>query len=181
MSGGWSPRCEAVVQSAYAPPAHPPRRESKCLNLDEAIRAITEGMRGLDQVNERPEHFTDVALEKARDLAAELGGAFARSASWSDYAEPVSVTERVSANAKQILAEDIYEVVGTVEGRLEAVNVHSRSYFNVYDDLTGQRVEACSVTAASQPTRSDLQSVTAWASRGTLIYRESGRLVRSEG
>lgn len=87
------------------------------------------------------------------------------------------ITKRTVANVEAILAEDEYEALGTVEGRLEAVNVHNRNYFNVYEDLTGRRVECQfgSDIPAEEIGAAIGQRVSVY---GTLVSRETGRVVR---
>ena len=86
------------------------------------------------------------------------------------------LTTRLIANVEQVLGED-ERSVGTVEGALEAVNVHGQSSkFNVYDALTGSKVE-CHFTASV--TLDDLRPAIGRrvAVRGLIRSRPDGRPV----
>lgn len=105
---------------------------------DETVAAITSGMRLLESEPTRPDHFTDTALERARDLA-NLGVQLGTLALGDDRsASPV--TEAVAANVGHILSP-AYQDEGTIEGTLESVNLHGERYFNVYDVLSGRRIK----------------------------------------
>jgi hypothetical protein len=147
--------------------------------LRQAAAVLTNGIRELDAGATRPAGFTDEALERARDLGRALGEQVraVRFATDGDSA-PARLTERVAANVEEILEEDVFEALGTVEGRLEAVSVHQKSYFNVYDDLTGDKIE-CLFGSSGIPAEEIGAAIGRRVSVfGTIISRETGRVVR---
>lgn len=148
--------------------------------LERAVYAITDGLAALARNNAvRPDFFNDEALERARDLGKALGEHVraVKLFNGKPNLPQGEITKLTVANVEAILAEDEYEALGTVEGRLEAVNVHSRNYFNIYDDLTGARIECrfgsdipAEVVGAAIGKRVGVY--------GTLVSRENGRIVR---
>jgi hypothetical protein len=81
------------------------------------------------------------------------------------------------ANIEQMLG-GIVRAIGTIEGRLEAVNVHGGvRHFYVYDSLTGERV-MCDFghRVASEQVGHALEHRV--AVHGEITYRESGSVVR---
>jgi hypothetical protein len=148
--------------------------------LERAVHAITNGLAALAKNNAaRPPFFNDEALERARDLGKELGDHVRSVKLFNSQPTlpPGEITKLTVANVEAILAEDSYEALGTVEGRLEAVNVHSRNYFNVYDDLTGARIE-CQFGADMPAEEIGAAIGKRVGVYGTLVSRETGRVVR---
>lgn len=109
----------------------------------ELVTLIVDGLAKIDARPERPAYFSDKALEQAKALG-----------NLSSDALPISVlngngradlTKRASANVDDILGRTVTSY-GTVEGTLEAVNIHGPSpTFSVYDALTG-RALVCRLT-----------------------------------
>lgn len=146
--------------------------------LRDAVAAITAGMARLaGDASSRPKFFNDEALERARDLGNELGDRVRAVTFYNGNGPRAEVTKRTVANVEAILAQDEYEALGTVEGRLEAVNVHSRNYFNVYEDLTGRRVE-CQFGSGIPVEEIGAAIGKRVGVYGILVSRESGRVVR---
>jgi hypothetical protein len=146
--------------------------------LRRAAHAIAHGVRELDAGESRPDGFNDEALERARDLGRALGErvrALRFSAGDGDVGR---LTQRVTANVEAILEKDVFEALGTVEGRLEAVNVHQRRYFNVYEDLRQRKVE-CLFAGSDIPATEIGAAIGRRVSVfGTLLSRADGRVFR---
>jgi hypothetical protein len=105
--------------------------------------AITQGIAVIEERPERPEHFNDTALERAKDLATRVGEDVhsVRFRSKNGVAaEPVAVTKRLAANVQEIVGPQL-ERFGTVEGRLEGLVVHQRRVLYIWETLTNRRVE----------------------------------------
>jgi hypothetical protein len=107
-------------------------------DLVDLSRSISEGLAALRIRAERPPHFTDRALEKAEELARKVGPDLIL-VRIGDQTRRTEMTAQLVANIETVLG-DVVTSLGTVEGRLEAVNVHNSRYFNVYEDLTGRRI-----------------------------------------
>jgi hypothetical protein len=109
--------------------------------MPEVVHAVAGGLAQLELHAERPPFFTDRALERAADLVDQLGRGLP-AIRVGNATAPVPLTARLKANVTEVLGERRFvESFGTVEGRLETVSVHDRRYFNVYDELTGERIE----------------------------------------
>jgi len=102
------------------------------------VRAVSDGLATVEDHAERPPHFSDRALVQARALA---------NLSTDDHPvrignghRTVRLTKAMVAHVDQVTG-DAPPRIGTVEGKLEAVNVHGRPTFAIWERATGQRVE----------------------------------------
>lgn len=102
------------------------------------IHAVAEGMAVVEERAERPPYFNDRALVQARALG---------NLSTDDVpirvrngAGAVRLTKATVAHVDQVTG-DAQPRIGTVEGKLEAVDVHGRSQFVIWERRTGDRVE----------------------------------------
>lgn len=118
---------------------HPADADVAPVAAEEVTHALTEGLRALETEARRPAYFSDRALEHAKSLASfassevtgvEVGGTDGR----------VPLDAQLVANVDQIMGKQV-ESIGSVEGRMEAVNIHDRPTFVVYDNISGQRFE----------------------------------------
>lgn len=110
---------------------------------DEIPGILVGGIQELESAPIRPEYFTIRALELARSLSDMVG---------RDRDVPrltvrhgrrsANLSRHVAVNAARVLIgdENPYSEHGTVEGRLEALNVHGARVFSIWDPLTGQRI-----------------------------------------
>lgn len=121
-----------------------PSRENVPLDLvGQVASAISEGLARIESRPERPPHFNDVALDRAKDIANRIGDdvqAVRFQTRNGKVSRPVAVTKRLAANVDEIIGPRI-ERFGTVEGRLEGVLAHNRNVFYIWEALTGRRVE----------------------------------------
>lgn len=142
--------------------------------LREVAAVVAEGLATIEDAAVRPSYFTDRALEQARELA-KLAAPEMPIAVRNGRAR-TSLTARLVANVEEVLGED-EQTIGTVEGKLEALNVHGQSNrFSVYDALTGSKVE-CNLT--SRVTVEDLRLAIGRrvSVRGPVRSRPGGRVV----
>lgn len=138
-------------------------------------KAINEGVATLQRGPERPPHFTDRALEKARELASLVSDELPK-VGVRNGAGQTDITKALAAHVDTILNRATLTVFGTVEGRLESVTVHERRVFSVYDLLTRARVE-CAFGH-----RIELAAILGAMERrvrvhGAIRYRDSGEIV----
>ena len=86
------------------------------------------------------------------------------------------MTADLSTHVEVILGNTVTSI-GTVEGRLEGVNVHGGSrYFAVYDDLTGERIQ-CHFGHRISAHDIGLAVEKRVAVQGEIRYRENGEIV----
>jgi hypothetical protein len=101
---------------------------------------IAGGLRRLQNEAIRPDHFTDRALELAKEFAS-ASSAKLPIAVRNGHA-PVRITAQLGINAEKVLGEP-RESIGTIEGRLDALNVHGTSReFSIWP--TGNKAVKCS-------------------------------------
>lgn len=101
------------------------------------LEVIPNGIATIEQSAERPPYFTDQALTQAQHLA-----------NLSSDEMPVRVrngggairlTKQLVANV-DILTRDAQPRIGSVEGRLEEVNLHGQATFQVWERLSGTKI-----------------------------------------
>jgi hypothetical protein len=138
------------------------------------VEAVPAGMASLEQGDERPRYFTDRALELTATLSTitrDLPYVRTRNG-----AGTVEITKAAARHAQRILDQPYVSDMGTVEGRLEELNIHGRRRFVIFDELTGQRIE-CHFghrIAIDDITRGVERRV---AVTGEIRSRESGEIV----
>jgi len=137
---------------------------------------VAEGLETLEDRAERPDYFTDKALGYACGLASVATDELPLAVQNGHGRIPI--TAQLIANAKRVLGPDLL-AYGTIEGRLERLNVHgSANHFWVYDARTGSKVE-CKFSRTV--TVDDLSSANAIGRRvgvrGTIHSRPDGRPV----
>ncbi len=99
---------------------------------------VASGLSQLEQSATRPDHFNDKALEQAKALAALVSDELPLAV--RNGTAGVNMTRQLSVNAEKVLGVP-RETFGTIEGRLEALNVHgSSSEFSVWP-LEGKAVK----------------------------------------
>lgn len=107
-------------------------------SAEEIVDAIASGMAALEHEAVRPSHFSDDALEFARDLAL-LSTDLKRVGVRNGKVGAV-VTNNAADNASTLLAP-AFEEYGSVEGTVEAVNFHAKvRHFDIYDSLDRHRI-----------------------------------------
>lgn len=139
------------------------------------VRTVNAGIRDVQRRAERPAHFTDRALEKARALVetATAGGAIVKIGTAK---APVRVDSQLVRNVDAILGAKV-SAIGTVEGTLEAFNVHGTNrYFNIYDALTDVRIR-CDFGHRILIDKIGGAAERRVAVHGEIKYRETGEIV----
>ena len=112
-------------------------------SADKSPQIIDATMKGLEIVEnspQRPHHFTDQALRHAKELTKAANGAD-RLSIFSGGAKPrrVSVSSRLVAHVDELIGTKSV-ALGSLEGRLEALTVHSSIAFSIYDSITNRRI-----------------------------------------
>lgn len=107
---------------------------------DRVLSVVTEGFAQIQAGGPRPEYFNDNALFHAREIATIAKKKGIRYVSIRARGSRIRMDASLATQVDGLL-EGKEEAWGSVEGTLEAINIHGRSYFNVYDDLTGRAVK----------------------------------------
>jgi len=103
-------------------------------------QTFVEGMEIIDRSAERPPFFSDYALDKAKHLSAMINRPDVARITIGTGRTEVHISQHVAANVDTLIGVR-YEEIGAVEGRIEAINIHNRSQFSVYDFVTGRGVQ----------------------------------------
>ncbi len=112
-----------------------PERRQSVETVGMGLKSITEG------IDYPPEHFTETSLDdlkKMRRLFQGRGRARAVSVLVDD--EPVaSIDEHIEQQANRVLSGG-YHNLGSLQGRLDAINVHSSPTATIWDRVSGMPV-----------------------------------------
>lgn len=138
---------------------------------------VADGLCRLEDFPKRPDHFTNKALEIAKGLANYASEDFPIAVRNGTAA--VKVTQQLSVNAEKVLGTP-QESFGTIEGRLEALNVHGASKdFSIWP--VGDKAIKCSFGKRLDLETDILPAVTKRvAARGKIRTRPSGERLSVE-
>ena len=100
------------------------------------IDTTTQGIDALKMSDSRPRFFSDQALKSVSSLVTLQGERIELFS--NDYS--IECDESIAANIRTILRSG-REVLGSVAGRLEAMNSHSSFRFAIYEPVLGIRIE----------------------------------------
>ncbi len=104
-----------------------------------AISAVVGGLASLDEKAVRPRYFNDQALREAKalaNLATDEMGIVVKNGAVSAEA-----TKRLMTHVDEVIGAG-RESIGTVEGKLQALNIHERPpRFAIFDLLSDDRIE----------------------------------------
>lgn len=101
--------------------------------IHELASVIVDGIALVEKKPQRPEYFSDKALQKAKSLA-NLPNISLRNGH-----DRVYLSGHLMANVDQLLGKP-HKTFGTVEGRLEKLDIHGTEKFIIYSSLTGKSV-----------------------------------------
>lgn len=101
------------------------------------LEAIPCGLALIEEKAERPPYFTDQALAQAQALANLASDELPVRV--RNGAHDVKLSKRLVANIEAITREP-QPRLGSIEGRLEEVNIHGRPTFQVWERLSGTKV-----------------------------------------
>lgn len=103
-------------------------------------QTFVRGMEIIDRTAERPPFFSDYVLDKAKHLSAMVNRPDVARITIGSGRTEVHVSQHVAANVDTLIGVR-YEEIGAVEGRIEAINIHNRLQFSIYDFVTGRGVQ----------------------------------------
>ena len=134
--------------------AEPSVREYQEDNRMAILDATIQGLTSLQESDSRPRFFSDQALSSARGLVRVLGDRVDAIEVFSD-GQNLSCDESIATNVRAILRPG-YDILGTIEGTLEALNSHSGFRFAVYEPVAGIRIECEVANNANQELRQQI-------------------------
>lgn len=107
------------------------------------IETYVDGLSFIDGNAERPDFFTDSMLKKVKNVSNRIDGrieGITLEGSADGTVESARVTQRVAANVDEVVGGR-YTALGSVEGRLEVISIHRGIHANIYDRLTGKKIQ----------------------------------------
>lgn len=104
-------------------------------------REVLDGLGDLMKTPERRPYYSDSVLEKIRNLATQSKtlGSFRVYTNGPDAKQETVINESTFKNIDQLIGVK-YKEFGSVVGSLEALNVHRRYEFRIWDENTGKPV-----------------------------------------
>lgn len=105
------------------------------------LAAVTEGLQKVNSQAVRPPYFSDRALEAAKRLHSIRSGEITGVRVSDGHAKPVDLGPSLSENVDRILRAERIESIGSVEGRIEEINIHNTWTFAVWDAVSGRRYD----------------------------------------
>lgn len=101
------------------------------------VRATAAGVRELDRSSDAiPHFFTVSAMNRAKDLVGVLNNGIERVTLAVLDELPVVPTQRVAANVGELVRT--YDELTSFQGRLEAVTIHGKRIFHIWDPFDGR-------------------------------------------
>jgi hypothetical protein len=108
--------------------------------VPEIVAAVVSGIKTLNERPTRPRYFNDQALREAKALANLVNEELPRIAVLNG-AEGSEATRQLMSHVDEVIGEG-RESIGSIEGKLQALNIHEKPpRFAIFDLLTDQRVE----------------------------------------
>src|SRR2546426_2220567 len=117
----------------------PARRDVPAAMMPRIAKVVTAGIRSLEKSAKRPKYFSDLALERLRDLARITGPEIPAVKIGNGTGGELRLSSRVTEHIEAALAPEV-ESIGTVEGNLEGLIIHGKRRFLIFDHLTGRQV-----------------------------------------
>ena len=110
---------------------------------DMIISSALSGLERIEQEAKRPEHFTDEALKKAKELVRIINGKVEHIAVFGKAegatTQRIPVTQRMAVHIDQLIGTNSV-AIGSVEGVLETLTVHKGPEFAIYDVIAARRI-----------------------------------------
>lgn len=139
----------AVRELSRASPAvlvvEPVVREGQLDNRSAIIGTVMEGIAALKEKDVRPRYFSDQALNSARELVSVLGERVHQVEVFTPTMR-IICNEAIAANVREILHPG-REMVGSIDGFLEAMSSHRGFTFGLYEPVFASRVD-CQLDAS---------------------------------
>ena len=106
------------------------------------IASALEGLAVVEDTSQRPPHFTDQALRRAKSLVNAAKGdanGLAIFGGSGTARRRVAVSKRLVAHVDELIGT-AFVALGSLEGLLEAATIHDSIAFSIYDAITSRRV-----------------------------------------
>lgn len=103
--------------------------------------SFVKGFGMLEKEGRSPEYLTYLGMNRVEKMTSIIGhnGTEIIRASIPEDDAVIEITQRAYHNLQQLIPE-AYKSVGSIEGVMEAISVHKRHFFIVYENLFGKAV-----------------------------------------
>jgi hypothetical protein len=116
-----------------------PTRGDDVLKVTNLCSVIQDGISVIAETPSRPNFFSDRALKSIEALGNTIGNGINKVALKSRYTR-VEFTKRMAANVDEIIGVR-HESFGSIEGVLDAINLHKDKYFTIYSFLDDRGIK----------------------------------------
>jgi len=103
----------------------------------EVAQSYVNGLKELQEGNSLPPVFSEAALNASKRLGRIHEGIKAIKIKYKK--DMIQISERLAVNVDELVSRT-YDSVGSIEGTLEMVTIHSQRYFRVYEPVHGRGV-----------------------------------------
>ena len=111
---------------------------------DVIIPVFLRGLRAIKKKPERPSHFSDDALNSAKDLSLAVNGDITRISITGSVngklARPIHLNEKVAKNVQEVIGPR-YTAIGSIEGKLEMISIRRPIRFGITHALTKKSIK----------------------------------------
>ncbi|HUW65687.1 MAG TPA: hypothetical protein VMW83_13540 [Spirochaetia bacterium] len=104
-----------------------------------ASMLVIKGLEAMEHL-EIPAFFSDESVEAVRKLS-DIAKKYKMRTYISGLDHQLELTDRTSSVADQFLDGSYWEDYGSVEGSLEMISVHQGCQFNIYEYISGKRIQ----------------------------------------
>lgn len=137
------PTVDWVISQVYGGSIHltlegVPNEKVQPPQIAEVLTIVEAGMTNIVKMPERPNYFSDLALESAKKLA-KLAEPDIFMIQLGINSQRIDLNQHLVANVDEIIGGK-YKSFGTVEGILKAIDLSRNPLFRVYDLLTNKSV-----------------------------------------
>lgn len=151
----------------------PGLREDQEDNRRAILDSTLHGLELLQESDNRPRFFSDQALTSARDLVKVLGDRIYSIEVFSE-SHNVVCNESIATNVRSILRPG-HELIGAIEGHLQAMNSHSGFRFAIYEPVLGTRIACEMATDATEDLREQIISLYEYRVQASGILRTNAK------
>jgi hypothetical protein len=141
------------------------------------VNSAYTGLKQLQTSAKRPQHFTESALQDARDLARLVDGKAVRVVQLRRSNERFKIGDDAVRNVDRILGGTLVET-GFIEGRLQMISSRGTLHLGVWDSLRDRQVRCFVPSWMMDEAKAALDKRVAVG--GTIRYRPNGEPVSIE-
>lgn len=116
-----------------------PTKGDNALKVKNLCSVIQDGISIIAETPSRPNFFSDRALKSIGALGNSIGNGINKVALGNRYSR-IEFTKRMAANVDELIGVR-HESFGSIEGVLDAINLHKDKYFTIYSFLDDKAIK----------------------------------------